>query len=78
MSTQQAAMQNGQQNRALNMPCSGMLRPDEDTASSSARANIWGRPQFGSHAKSLVNTRLFAAFRSGQLLSCLERQQPGC
>ncbi|MBG9793826.1 hypothetical protein ABD76_15480 [Paenibacillus dendritiformis] len=73
MPKQPAAMHNGQQDRMPNMPASGMLPPEADQGLQPARACGWG--EIGTHAKSLVHTRLFAAFRNAWLLPGLERQR---
>lgn len=51
MLKQRAVMLKEPQDRMLNMPCSGMLPPDAETASRWRAPICWGRCEFGFHAK---------------------------
>lgn len=73
MPKQPSAMHNGQQDSMLNLAGSRMLRPDADKA---GLARAYARGKIGTNAKSLVHTRLFAAFGNARRLSCLARKPP--
>lgn len=76
MLKQRAVMLNEPQDRMLNMPCSGMLPPTMRQPPTGAPLFVGADASSVSMPKSLVFTRLFAAFRNGPLMSCLVRQQP--